>query len=67
MTNYNVTTLCHPKMLRIDQLNIIYDTEYFERTAKEDNDIEDKELNVIIDSMEIVRSGSKSGSFMQEE
>ncbi|GES84711.1 hypothetical protein GLOIN_2v1770483 [Rhizophagus clarus] len=37
----------------VDQLNIIYNTEYSERIAEEDNDIEDEELNVIINSMEI--------------
>ncbi|GBB90188.1 hypothetical protein RclHR1_17070007 [Rhizophagus clarus] len=55
------------RWLYVDQLNIIYDTEYSKRIAEEDYDIEDKKLNVIINSMEIARGGSKSGSFIQEE
>jgi hypothetical protein len=59
-----------PSWAYIEQPDMIYDTEYSEKTAEEgaeeageDDDIEEV---VIIDSMEI-EGGSKSGSFMHVE
>lgn len=59
-----------PQWAYVEQPDMVYDTEYSEKTEKteEDNYVDDdEELEVVLTSQDNIQGSSKSDSFMQED